>query len=650
VKQFLRCLFYLLVVLSSTPCLSQVRLPRLISDNMVLQRDRKIVVWGWASANERVTVSFGNKQRKATASAKGTWSVELPPMKAGGPYTMKIAGKNEIVVKDILIGDVWLCSGQSNMVHQMDIHDVTYAKDIENANYPEIRHFKVPTQTSLAGASDDVSGGAWQQAVSEQVRPFSAVAYFFARKIYDKYHVPIGLINASVGGTPIEAWTSEEGYKEFPEMLKIINENKDTAFVRIHSIPFAGNGPVVTLDKGLAGKQFWYDVNFSPRDWRTINVPGYWEDQGVKDLNGVVWYRREIELPSSMAGKAARVFLGRIIDADKLYINGKEVGGTTYMYPQRRYKVPPGLLVAGKNVFVVRVSNNNGKGGFVPDKPYFIFTDSDTVDLKGTWMYKVGEVYTPRAPQVQDNAPRSERRINPQNEPTALYNGMIGPFTDYGVKGVLWYQGESNAGRAKEYLKLMEALINGWREVYAEPNLPFIYAQLPNFGDVTYLPAESGWAELRESQRKALRVPGTAMTVNIDLGEWNDIHPDNKKDVGERMALAAQKIVYGEDIVYSGPLYKGHVVAGSRVIISFSHAGSGLITNDGEALDEFVIAGADRKFVRARAEIQGDKVIVWSDDVGEPKYVRYAWADNPDNPNLYNREGLPASPFTTDED
>lgn len=613
---------------------------------MVLQRDRKIVVWGWASVNEKITVSFAGKQRKATTPATGRWRVEFPAMKAGGPYTMKINGKNEIVLNGILIGDVWLCAGQSNMVHQLDIHDVTYAKEIETANYPQIRHFKVPTQPTLSGVSDDITGGAWQQAVSEQVRPFSAVAYFFAKKLYDKYHVPIGLINASVGGTPIEAWTNEQGYREWPEMLKIINENKDTAFVRTHTMRFPGGGPGEIVDKGLTGEKPWYDVNFIPKNWRTINVPGFWEDQGVRDVNGVVWFRREIELPPSMAGKAARVFLGRIVDADKLYINGKEVGNTTYQYPQRRYKVPAGVLVAGKNVFVVRITNNFGKGGFVPDKPYCIFTENDTVDLKGTWLYKVGEVYVPRRPP---NAKPGERWINPQNEPTALYNGMVGPYTQYPVKGVLWYQGESNTGRAKEYAKHMEALVKGWREVYADPQLPFIYAQLPGFGDFTYLPTESGWAELRESQRQALSIPRTAMTVNIDLGEWNDIHPDNKKDVGERMAIAAQKIVYGEDIVHSGPLYKSHVITENKFIISFSHIGSGLTTNDGEALDEFSIAGSDKKFVRAKAKIEGDKVIVWSDEIAEPKYVRYAWADNPDNPNLFNKEGLPASPFEAGE-
>ena len=625
-------------------------LPRLISDGMVLQRDAKITIWGWASAGEKVVITFNGKQHKTTTSSEGTWKVKLPEMKAGGPYTMKVVGTNTVEVKDILIGDVWLCSGQSNMVHQMDIHDVTYASDIANANYPEIRHFKVPTQPVLSGPGEDIGDGAWQKAVSEDVRPFSAVAYFFALKLYKKYQIPIGLINASVGGTPIEAWISEEGYREFPEALKIIEENKDTAFVNSHSGGrFSGNRtPPEPSDKGLTGEKPWYDVDFQPKDWRRINIPGYWEDQGIKDLNGVVWYRREIELPQSMEGKEATVFLGRIVDADELYINGTKVGNTTYQYPQRRYDVPAGVLEGGKNLFVIRVTNNFGKGGFVPDKPYCIFNDTDTVDLKGYWQYKVGEVFVPFDWSVfskdNDGEPR-ERRINPQNEPTALYNGMVAPYVQYPLKGVLWYQGESNTGRPETYHDYMHALVDGWREVFNDPDLPFIYAQLPNFMEVSYLPVESNWALLREAQLKALSIPNTAMTVNIDLGEWNDIHPDNKKDVGERMALAAQKLAYGEDLVYSGPLYKEHTLEGNKVIISFSHVGSGLITDDGEKLSEFAIAGEDKKFVWADAKIEGDKVIVWNEEIPDPKYVRYAWADNPDNPNLYNKEGLPASPF-----
>ncbi|WP_179021884.1 sialate O-acetylesterase [Winogradskyella forsetii] len=640
----------ILVTLFSTITNAQVKLPKLISDGMVLQRNVKIPIWGWASPNEKVTIQFKGKTYKTKASADGKWQVELKKMKAGGPYTMVISAKNEIDVKDILIGDVWLCTGQSNMVHQLDIHDVLYEKEIETANNPSIRHFKVPTTPNISGPQDDLTGGEWQKAIGDEVRPFSAVAYFFAKKIYKKYQIPIGLINASVGGTPIEAWIPKEGYKSYPEILKIIEENKDTAFVNSQKQkqPTSNKEVVKITDKGLIGEKPWYDINFEPKNWRRINIPGYWEDQGARDLNGVVWFRREIDIPEAMVGQKARVFLGRIVDADQLYINGVMVGEKTYQYPQRRYNVPENLLKAGKNVFVVRVTNNYGKGGFVPDKPYYIFTEKDTVDLKGYWQYKVGEVFKPFDFSALSNrnsdTPRP-RRINPQNEPTALYNGMVAPYKEFPLKGILWYQGESNAGNPKAYKGYMEALVSGLRSVFNQPEIPFVYAQLPNFMDVSYLPSESNWAELRESQLKALSIPNTAMTVNIELGEWNDIHPDNKKDVGERMALAGLKLAYDENLVYSGPLFRDYKIESNKVIISFSNTGSGLITNDGAPLSEFAIAGNDKKFVWAKAKIEGDKVVVWSDEVPNPKYVRYAWADNPDNPNLYNKEGLPASPF-----
>ncbi|UJH90813.1 sialate O-acetylesterase [Antarcticibacterium sp. 1MA-6-2] len=643
-------IFTLILTASISTCLAEVKLPEIISDGLVLQRNAEIPVWGWADPDERISLTFKGKEYKTRASAGGKWSIKLPKMKAGGPFTMIIAGKNRIEVKDVLIGDVWLAAGQSNMVHQMDIHDVTYAREIATANYPEIRHFKVPTATALSGPQKDLPGGEWQKAVGEELRPFSAVAYFFAKKIYEKHQIPIGLINASVGGTPIEAWIPEEGFNTFPEISEIIKENKDTAFVNNQMRnPSSFNQPSSkSSDKGLTGEVPWFDVNFTPKNWRRINIPGYWEDQGVRDLNGVVWYRREIELPESMAGNEATVFLGRIVDADELYINGTKVGNTTYQYPQRRYDVPADLLKSGKNTFVIRVTNNSGKGGFVPDKPYYIFTNKDTVDLKGYWQYKVGEVFAPFDysffSRNNEDEPRP-RRINPQNEPTALYNAMVAPFTKISLKGILWYQGESNTGNPQTYESYMDALINGWREVFNSSGIPFIYAQLPNFMDVNYMPSESNWAELRESQLKALSSPNTAMTVNIDLGEWNDIHPDNKKDVGERMALAAQKLAYGEDVVFSGPLYKDYKIEGNKVIISFSNIGSGLVTDDGEDPGEFAIAGEDKKFVWAKTKIEGDNVIVWSEDVPNPKYVRYAWADNPDNPNLQNKEGLPASPF-----
>lgn len=632
----------LFVVLHSFVLSAQVKLPRIISDGAILQRDTELKIWGWASAGEKIELTFRTKKFRTQADASGNWIIKLPKQPAGGPFDMTFKGKNEITVKNILFGDVWFCSGQSNMVHQMNIHDVTYAKDIATANYTEIKQFLVPARNNLQGPETDLPGGSWQEAVGENVRPFSAVAFFFARKIYEKYKVPIGLINASIGGTPIEAWTSEEGLKDFTEVIKTIQQNKDTAYVNTvnRTAAAAANRPKQETDLGLLANPKWYDATYQPKGWRNINIPGYWEDQGLKDLNGVVWYRKEIDVPVSMTGKMAKIFLGRIVDADVLYINGKQVGNTTYQYPQRRYTVPADVLKPGKNIFVIRVTNQAGKGGFVPDKPYCLFTDKDTIDLKGYWQYKVGDVFAPRPP-----GPPS---IAAQNQPTALYNAMVSPLIQYAVKGILWYQGESNAGRPEEYAKLLPALITDWRDKWKQPNTPFIYAQLPGFMEYNYLPSESNWAKLRESQRKALSVPNTAMTVNIDLGEWNDIHPDNKKDVGERMALAALKIAYRENIVHSGPIYKEATIEGNQITISFNHIGSGLITNDGETPREFAIAGADKKFVWANAKIDADKIIIWSDTISNPVYVRYAWADNPDV-NLYNKEGLPASPFSTEK-
>lgn len=622
---------------------AQVQLPRLVRDSMILQRDTRVRIWGWASAGEKIKIRFNKKQFKSVADQKGTWALWLPPTKAGGPYEMEIDGKNHISLKDILVGDVWICSGQSNMVHQMALHSVRYANEIANANYPQIRHFWVPNTTNLEHPQQDLPGGYWKSANPTDIGEFSAVAYFFAKALYEEYHVPIGLVNASWGGTPIEAWMSEGSLKQFPDILRTVEKNKDTAYVngtnrRAFSHP---TGPQ-QKDKGLT--EDWYSFSYIPKGWRTINIPGYWEDQGVKDLDGAVWYRREIDVPAAMAEGPAKVFLGRIVDADYLYINGKLVGNTTYMYPQRRYNIPSGILKPGKNLFVIRVINNFGKGGFVPDKPYQLIGSGDTVDLKGYWEYKVGLVNPPR------RSFGGAAGIALQNQPTALYNSMIAPLEHYTIKGFIWYQGEANTGRPDEYAKLQPAMIEDWRSKWQEPAAPFLYVQLPGFMDMTYVPVESQWAAFREAQTKSLAVPHTGMAVAIDLGEWNDIHPDRKKEVGDRLALAAEKLAYGEKaIVASGPMFQSASVEGNKIVVSFTDTGSGLVTNDGEAPSEFAIAGSDKKFVWANTKIEGDKVIVWSDDIAQPLYVRYAWADDPVNPNLFNREGLPAAPFRTDQ-
>jgi len=629
----------LVILLAHTLCDAQVRLPRLIRDSMILQRDSKVKIWGWASANEKLSVSFNKKTYRTKADDAGNWSLVLPPMKAGGPYTMDIQGKNRISLKEILFGDVWFCSGQSNMVHQVNIHDVTYADEIAHANYPQIRQFWIPTLTSLQGPQTDLPAGNWKPAVGEEVRPFSAVAYFFAKKLHEKYGIPVGIINASVGGTPIEAWTSEEGFRDFTAISAVIKKNKDTAYINSLNRRTMPPRPRQQTDLGMTESVKWFDPSYQPKGWRSINIPGYWEDQGIKDLNGVVWYRKEIDIPASMAGKAAKLFMGRIVDADEVYINGKLVGNTTYQYPQRRYKLPDDVLKAGKNLLVIRVTNTGGKGGFVTDKPYCIFSGNDTIDLKGTWQYKVGDVFPPFTGGGGGGG------ISYQNQPTALYNAMVAPGINYTIKGFCWYQGESNAGKPDDYAKLMTALIHDWRARWKQDSLPFLYVQLPGFMDYNYLPVESNWALMREAQLKTLSVNNTAMAVAIDLGEWNDIHPDNKKSIGDRLALAAFHKAYGENIVYSGPVAQQVSTDGNKLIIRFTHTGSGLITSDGEAPAEIAIAGADKKFVWAKTRIEGDNIIAWNDQVAQPLFVRYAWADNPVNPNIINKEGLPASPF-----
>lgn len=627
--------------------LAQVRLPQLIGNGMVLQRDANITIWGWASPGEKVTVKFTGKSYKAVTGAGGKWKIVLPPSKSGGPYTMEIIASNHIIINDIVFGDVWFCSGQSNMVIPMERVKEKYPDDIAAANYPMIRNFFIPTVSDVGKEHDDLPPGKWLTASPENVKGFGAATYFFARQLFEKYHVPIGIINSSVGGTPIQAWTSTEGLEHNQDYKYRLSQFKDTAYLNQLTKPIAKSGSenktVKELDKGLTGPKTWYDTSYVLKDWHPYWLPGYWADQGIKNLNGVVWFRKEISLPAGAYNEPVKLFMGRIVDADFVYVNGILCGSTSYQYPPRRYTIPAGVLKPGKNIIVVRVINTAGKGGFVPEKPYNLKLGDKTIDLRGDWQYKVGQAFTPPAPGSM-TAPFSA-----QNEPTGLYNTMVAPAINYNIKGILWYQGEANTNRPEEYRELLPELIADWRHKWHNENLPFLYVQLPNFMETQYLPSESKWAVLRETQLKTLSVPNTGMAVSIDAGEWNDIHPLDKKDIGERLALLAQKIVYGDaQVVASGPIYQSAKIDGNKIIISFTNTGSGLVAKGGE-LQQFAIAGKDKKYVWADAKIVGNQVVVSSDEVPNPQYVRYAWADNPDGANLYNQEGLPASPFTTDD-
>lgn len=623
---------------------AQVKLPRLISDSMVLQRDTKLTIWGWAAAGEKVTIDFRAKKYSTTTSDDGKWSVALPAMKAGGPYTMQINASNQVSIKDILIGDVWVCSGQSNMELSMERLKDKYPKEIATANNPFIRHFTVATRHEFQTPLEDLASGIWQGVTTKNLPGFSAVGYFFAKSLYEKYKVPIGLIRSAVGGSPAEAWLSEDALKEFPAWHVVAMKYKNPQYPdSIRKADQANNNNwyinAWKEDKGSQEAVKWYANNYDATDWKTMNVPGYWSDQGLKGVNGVVWFRKEIDLPAGKTGKPARLLLGNVVDRDSVYINGVFVGTTGYQYPPRKYDLPLTVLKEGKNSIVVKVINSTGKGGFYPDKPYKLVIDSDSLDLQGSWQYKVAMTAPPIPPTVTFHY-----------QPMTLFNGMIGPLLNYRIKGVIWYQGESNAGRAKEYYTLFPAVIRNWRDKWKQGNFPFLYVQLANYMLPRDQPSESGWAETREAQLKTLSLPNTAMAVITDIGEWNDVHPLNKEDVGKRLALGAQRVAYGDKkVVHSGPIYQSMKKEGNKIILSFSNTGTGLIAKNGEPLRYFSISGSDKKFVWANAKIENNKVIVWSDVIADPVAVRYAWADNPEGANLYNKEGLPASAFRTDE-
>ena len=610
----------LLLAMGSQPVMAKVRLPKLVSDKMVLQRDTDLKIWGWADAGEKVTVRLQGNYYETEADKNGNWEVTLPPQQAGGPYLLEV---NEIVIRDVLVGDVWLCSGQSNQ--ETPIHRLTEMfPEINVSNNHMIRHYKVPTQDIKETLAEEIAGNAvWHSGVASEVMNWTALAYFYAQEAYAKTKVPQGMLVSSLGGSAIESWVSQEHLKEFPrlvldkEALELMNQ--------------------ASKDQG-EGK--WNQLNWDDSDWETMQMPGTWRENGV-NVRGTVWLRKDFEIPEAMEGRHARLAMGTLVHNDAVFVNGVYVGSTGYEYPPRRYQIPAGVLRKGKNTIAVRLNAPAGNGEFIKDKPYKIIGDAAEIDLTGTWKYKVGLDLT-------EVSKYTERLKNRQSVGSGLYNGMIYPIRHYRVKGTIWYQGESNAGRSHEYGALMSALITNWRELWQKPELPFLLVQLPNFMEKHEKPTDSGWARIREAQLNTFKTtPNTALAVTYDVGEWNDIHPLNKKAVAQRLFLGARKVVYGEKVTHSGPVYKDMKIEGDKIVISFTETGRGLMAKGG-TLKHFAIAGEDKQFVWAEAVIRGNKVVVSSKSVKNPVAVRYAWSDNPDEANLCNKEGLLASPFRTD--
>ncbi len=620
--------------------LAEVRLPKLISDGAVLQSDMELNIWGWASPGEQVEVVFKNEKYTAKTDMKGNWNVMLSAQQVGGPFEMTIEGSNKIVLQNIMIGEVWLCSGQSNMELTMQRVKDKYPEEIIHSKNAKIRQFLVPDQYDFNTPAVDFEGGSWMEANQENIENFSAVAYFFAKELVEKYGVAVGLINAALGGSPVEAWISENALKEFPVHYNELQKFKDQKLIQKieksdQHRQKAWYEELNKKDLGLKNGAEWFLEETDDSNWNEIQMPDFWSNSELGRINGVVWFRKKIMVPEQMAGKDAKLWLGRQVDQDHVYVNGKFVGTTGYQYPPRKYGVEKNLLKVGENTIVVRLINEQGSGGFIKDKPYFLAVGNDTIDLKGTWKYRLGAEMDPL------QGPTFVRW-----KPGGLYNKMISPLLNYKIKGVIWYQGESNTSDAGLYEKTFPALINDWRKKWQLGDIPFVYVQLANFMEETNEPTESDWASLRQAQLNTLALPNTGMVVAIDLGEWNDIHPLNKKDVGKRLALQAEKLAYHEtQIVASGPLPEKSEFSENKVEISFKSTGGELMAKNGKTLYYFELSADGKTFVKANAEIEGDKVVVSNPAIKNPKVVRYAWSDNPKKANLFSINGLPASPF-----
>ncbi len=634
---------FLLCSLCALSATANIKLPAVISDGMVLQRHATVPIWGEADPHTRISVqgSWMSKAVGVRSDEQGNWQVKVKTPGAGGPFSIVIRGRETVTVQNVWIGEVWVCSGQSNM--EMPVQGwpgapIRHSEEaIQAAHFPNIHFFTVQKKIAVQPQAD--CKGAWEACSPETVKAFSATAYFFGKALYQKLKVPIGLIHSSWGGTVAEAWTSRDGLRPLGGF--------DDELQRLTSM-----APRIAAIKAedKRNQQLWkkqmQDVNtafagkdFNDGDWEKMTLPANWEAAGHPGLDGIVWFRKEVDIPAGWAGKDLRIDLGPIDDEDITWFNGVKVGGIQregFWSKARSYVVPGRLVNSGSNVIAVRVTDLRGGGGIYGEEKlmrlYPVGRQAERgISLSGKWKYKVAVV-----------KPKSLLSNNP-NTPTVLYNGMIAPIVPYGIRGVIWYQGEANVGRAAQYAQLFPAMIKDWRNHWKEGDFPFFYVQIapyPYGGDGTKS------AALREAQRLSLQVPRTGMVVTLDIGDTTNIHPANKAEVGRRLSLwALAKVYEKENISFSGPLYKRMEVKGNKVIVSFRHADKGLEAKGGE-LTYFEVAGADGRFLPAEAAIRGNKVVVYSDKIAHPKAVRYAWKDTA-VPHLFNKAGLPASTFTS---
>jgi sialate O-acetylesterase len=643
-KKFMRVFFISAVLLITVQHgFANIRLPKLFGNHMVLQREKPIGIWGWADPKEKITITLNKQSKSTTADKNGRWKIVLTPESAGGPYKMTVKGKNVITVDDILIGDVWVCSGQSNMEWPLSNTENSY-KEIAAANYPSIRHIKIPNNVATEPL-DDTASGEWMICDPQHAAEFTAVGYFFARSLHTELNVPIGLINSTWGGTNVESWTSRAAFEnsdEFKEMItgmphldldSIAKRKKEATIAKIEKLQ--GKLP------GSEQVQQWSKSEFDDSSWRELEAPKVWEAQEPGIFDGVIWMRKVITLSAQQASQPATLGLAMIDDSDDTYVNGVKVGSTMQKWNEQRiYTIPVGTLKEGKNVIAIRIEDTGGGGGIHGDPSMMYLKYGNTsLPLSGPWRYRI------------ESPLKNTSAVDPNSYPALLFNAMIYPLVPFSIQGVIWYQGENNAGRAYQYRKSFPLMINDWRNHWKQPDMPFYFVQLATFNSNNGNTEKgSTWAELREAQSLTLALPNTGMAVTTDIGDPKDIHPRNKLDVGKRLAALALNRTYGKTRVDSGPVFDAMKIAENRIVVSFKNTGSGLTTPDKYGyIKGFEIAGADKKFYYAKAFIEGNNVIVSSENVKEPLAVRYGWADDASDCNLYNKEGFPASPFRTDQ-
>lgn len=639
----MRTVFILLLALGIPFLLkANVHVSPLWSNGMVVQQQQPIRIWGWADAGEPVTVTIGSTTRLVKTAANGQWQIQFPARKAGPAFSITIAGKNTIHIKDVLAGEVWLCSGQSNMEWPVAL-SLNATTATATANYPDIRMFEVEKKVSLQPVKE-LEKGSWVAASPATAGRFSAIGFFYARKMYETLGVPIGIINASIGGTHIETWMSSKALQQpmFGNTLQQmptatvaeLNENKKQ--LMLQKIKQAqGHLPET------ANTHTWINPGYNDATWPSMKVPGYWEPQGWENLNGKVWYRLHINVTEAVKGKKAVLHLGQIDDSDSVWINGRFVGNT-HAQPgvKRMYTLPKDLVLPGENTLVVMVEDTGGGGGFIGGAgSMFLEYEGKKISIEGEARYQISVVYS------------NGFQVYPNDYPTLLFNAMIYPLLSFRIKGVLWYQGESNAARATQYGTSFPLMINDWRQQWGIGDFPFLFVQLASFNAHTTQPGKSSsWAELRAAQEKALALRNTCRVVTIDVGDSNDIHPRDKETVALRLAACALHTVYGKKVPFQSPVFASYNREAGAIRIRLLHAANGLVVKDGcNTVHGFEIAGAGADFIPAYAKIENNTILVYHPDVPHPEAVRFAWKDDAGEANVFNKEGLPLAPFRTDE-